>query len=86
MKTSKQRVAKQEQRQNEEKHRLVNEKLDNIEKKLEKLITIEDTNKEVKCSTYAEITKEAMKKQEVTINNFIKEAKERSTSCTHGGL
>ena len=76
MKTSKQRVAKQEQRQNEEKHRLVNEKLDNIEKKLEKLITKEDTNKEAKCSTYAEITKEAMKKQEVTINNFIKEAKE----------
>jgi len=51
-----------------------NTRLHNLEKKMEELIAMnkEDVAKEPKRATYADITKEEVKKQEVIIKKFIK--------------
>jgi len=55
-----------------------NTRLHNLEKKMEELIAMnkEDVAKEPKRATYADITKEEVKKQEVIIKKFIKNEKE----------
>ena len=55
-----------------------NARLQNLEKKMEELMAINKANvaKEPKRVTYADITKEEVKKQEVIIKKFIKDEKE----------
>ena len=55
-----------------------NTRLQNLEKKMEELMAINKANvaKEPKRVTYADITKEEVKKQEVIIKKFIKDEKE----------
>ena len=61
-------------------------RLCHLEEKIEKLVNKEDNKKESKQMTYADITKEELKQQEVNIKSFIKEEKEEerwlnSTKC-----
>ena len=63
-----------------------NARLDNLEKKIEQLINKDDIVREPKRVTYADITREDLTKQEITIKSFIKEEKEEerwinSTKC-----
>jgi len=51
-------------------------RLHNLEKKMEELMAINIADKEPKRVTYADITKEEVKKQEVIIKKFMKSEKE----------
>jgi len=57
-------------------------RLCHLEDKIEKLVNKEDNKKESKQMTYADITKEELKQQEVNIKSFIKEEKEEERWLT----